>query len=131
MEIKIGDKVRFEHAVFGNMVGTVKEIFDSPVLSTKAYNVHVRMSDGIGRAFVVSEEDIRLAEKEPEISSGEFEIKLDVADNIVVAILFKNGEEIARGHGHIIHGGDMGIAQAISYATKRIWFALGGGYDDK
>jgi hypothetical protein len=43
---------------------------------------------------------------------------------VVVAKFYELGddykEEIARGHGHIIHEGKIGIAQAASYALKKI-----------
>ena len=129
MEIKVGDKVIFEHRVLGDVVGFVKEIYTYGDLSMKEYNVHTKCPDGVERAFVVDE--VRLAEEEIKTNPEEYELKIDVAHNIVIAMLLKNGEEIARGHGHIIHGGDIGIAQAISYACKRIWFELGGNYDDK
>ena len=31
-------------------------------------------------------------------------------------------ETVARGHGHILHDGAEGIAQAASYACKKLWF---------
>ena len=53
-------------------------------------------------------------------------------NNVVVARLYetKDGEEkeIAKGHGHIIHEGAIGIAQASSYALKRIYEDLNGGH---
>lgn len=46
-------------------------------------------------------------------------------ENIVLVILYEATEdgnvEIARGHGHIIHEGAAGVAQAASYAMRRIW----------
>lgn len=45
--------------------------------------------------------------------------------NLVLIVLYEAQEggkvEIARGHGHIIHKGAKGIAQATSYAMKNIW----------
>ena len=35
-----------------------------------------------------------------------------------------------RGHGHIIHEGAMGIAQASAYALKKIWQKMEGGDND-
>lgn len=37
--------------------------------------------------------------------------------------------EIAKGHGHIMHDGALGIAQATSYAMKRIYFDVRGQND--
>lgn len=57
--------------------------------------------------------------------------EFDNCDNVVIAIFYEvdrdgNKTEIARGHGHIIHEGALGIAQASSYALKRILMTLGG-----
>lgn len=123
MEIKVGDKVIVENNLLCPQEGTVLEKYFGRDMST-VYKVKLKNLSTV----LVPEEDIALAEEK---ELGNYEIKIDVAENLVVAMLLKNGEEIARGRGHIIHGGDIGIAQAISYAAKRIWFELGGGYDDK
>lgn len=52
--------------------------------------------------------------------------EFDNLDNVVVARFYEvdadgNKTEIARGHGHLIHTGALGIAQASAYALKRIW----------
>lgn len=35
--------------------------------------------------------------------------------------------ELGRGHGHMIHEGALGIAQASSYALKKIFEKMNGG----
>lgn len=46
----------------------------------------------------------------------------EVAGNVVIARLFDgNGNELQRGHGHIIHEGIKGFTQAASYALKKIF----------
>ena len=60
-----------------------------------------------------------------------YRLDIEVADNVVIAIFSEESEdgektEIARGHGHIIHEGTVGIAQALSYASKKIYEKLGG-----
>ena len=57
--------------------------------------------------------------------------EFDNCDNVVIAIFYEvdrdgNKTEIARGHGHLIHEGALGIAQASAYALKRIWQKLEG-----
>lgn len=46
-------------------------------------------------------------------------------DNVVLVVLYEATEtgpvELARHHGHILHKGAKGIAQATGYAMKRIW----------
>lgn len=55
----------------------------------------------------------------------EYSVEVKVADNVVIGAIYeiRNGEktEIARGHGHVIHQGVVGIAQAASYALRRAW----------
>lgn len=61
----------------------------------------------------------------------EYAHEIEVLDNVVVARFYevRGGErvELAKGHGHIIHDGAYGIAQAASYALKRIYQSMGGG----
>jgi hypothetical protein len=60
--------------------------------------------------------------------TSEYHVEVDHADNvIIVRLLDANGNEVARGHGHIIHEGAIGIAQAVSYASRRVLYVL----DDK
>lgn len=54
-------------------------------------------------------------------------ISITRADDVVVAVISdENGGEITRGHGHIIHDGILGEAQAASYAIKRAYTAMPG-----
>lgn len=61
----------------------------------------------------------------------EYRYEFDILDNVVVARFFEiKGEtktEIEIGHGHIIHEGARGIAQASSYALKKIFEKMNGG----
>lgn len=60
-----------------------------------------------------------------------YHYEFDFLDNVVVARLYEvNGDnrtEIERGHGHIIHEGAKGIAQASAYALKKIFEKMNGG----
>ena len=51
-------------------------------------------------------------------------------ENVVLVVLYEATEaghvELARAHGHIIHEGADGIAQAASYAMRLIWFKIHG-----
>lgn len=51
-------------------------------------------------------------------------------ENVVLVVLYEATEagpvELARAHGHIIHEGVDGIAQAASYAMRLIWFKIHG-----
>ena len=70
---------------------------------------------------------------EEEDEPATYKYEFSFLENVVVARLLetKNGAdtEIAKGHGHILHEGVIGIAQASSYALKRIYENLNGGGD--
>ena len=57
-----------------------------------------------------------------------YHYEFDILDNVVVARFYEvvgdEPTEIERGHGHIIHEGALGIAQAFAYALKKIWQKL-------
>lgn len=57
--------------------------------------------------------------------------EIEYLDGLVLVVLYEATEdgpkELARAHGHIIHEGAEGIAQATSYAMRLIWFRIHGG----
>jgi hypothetical protein len=58
--------------------------------------------------------------------------EFEYLDNVVIGIFYEvdqdgNKTEIARGHGHIIHEGALGIAQASAYALKKLYEKMNGG----
>jgi hypothetical protein len=57
--------------------------------------------------------------------------EIEYLENVVLVVLYEATEagpvELARAHGHIIHEGADGIAQAASYAMRLIWFKIHGG----
>lgn len=63
-----------------------------------------------------------------EIYKKTYGYEFEYLDNVVIAKFYEYEEEskteIARGHGHIIHEGEIGIAQAASYALKKIFQKL-------
>lgn len=54
--------------------------------------------------------------------------EIEYLENVVLVVLYEATEagpvELARAHGHIIHEGAEGIAQATSYAMKGIWYKV-------
>jgi hypothetical protein len=55
-----------------------------------------------------------------------FEARIDV-NVAVVTMIAKQGDKTwvyARGHAHILHDGEVGMAQAVSYASKRMFESL-------
>ena len=60
-----------------------------------------------------------------------YSYEFEILNDVVVARFYetkgKIKTEIERGHGHIIHSGAKGIAQASSYALKKIFEKMNGG----
>lgn len=58
----------------------------------------------------------------------QFGVSVQVTDNLVIGVIYEIQHgvktEVARGHGHIIHAGALGIVQATSYAFREAWRAL-------
>ena len=119
-KFKIGDRVRY----FSDSTGVVSDILERKATSTYLYEV---TPDGRERPSncLLKEEDLALITKDYSMT-----IQIDIAHNVLVASLFeKVGDDIvtlAKGHGHLIHEGELGIAQAASYACKRLYESLGG-----
>ena len=64
------------------------------------------------------------------VGASEYTYEFEFAENLVIARLYEieDGKkiEIAKGHAHIFHDGVLGIAQASSYALKKIYEKLNG-----
>ena len=120
-KFKIGDRVQsiFEHTVF-----EVMDAFYSIRSNKWFYEVrnNKEMTD-----CTYSEENLVLA---PEKKDYSMDIKIDIANNVVIATLYESvggvQKPLRKGHGHLIHEGDVGIAQAASYACYRLYQSMGG-----
>ena len=112
------------------VAGKAGEVIDkmhSEAKGATVYRVHL---DGYATPSRVDYLEDSLAEESPITYTFEF----DYAENLVSARFYSiKGEKkslIARGHGHIFHEGDLGIAQAASYALKKIYMLLQGDGDE-
>lgn len=138
-EYKIGDRIRVkayedipvEHRNKGKArscgeIGTITDKLYSESSVEVVYQVKFDDNDQPSR--VLWHYDCFDRYLEP---TTEYSYEFEYLDNVVVARFYEvNGDEkteIARGHGHIIHEGALGIAQASSYALKRILEKLNGG----
>jgi hypothetical protein len=140
MEFKIGSRVRIRefddidesirHKGLGKHAGKEGEIVDVLYSDANECYVYRIQFDGCRR------------ESTTDFLCGMFDIiedevietythEIEYLDNVVVVRFFKvtdnYKQELARGHGHIIHDGAIGIAQATSYAMKRIYERMNGG----
>lgn len=112
-----------------SLCGQEAEIIDRLYSETEAtYLYRVRLTGAKTVPVALFPEDaLDLVVDEP----VEYDFETEVLDNVVVVRFFEVRDdervELARGHGHIIHDGAYGIAQATSYALKRIYQSMGGG----
>jgi hypothetical protein len=140
MEFNIGERVRIKsydeipegakNRRFGMLAGYEGEIVDKMYSEAKGcavYRIHIDGYDRPSKCDFVAE-CLDLATEEDE---QRYVYEIEYFENLVVARLYEvvDGEkvEIAKGHGHIFHDGVYGIAQAASYAVKRIAMDLNGG----
>ena len=143
MEFNIGDRVRIRqyndmpdgirHKGLAKRTGDDGEIVDIMYSNANDCFVNKIHFDGFDRAsntdFPEGSFDLI-----SELDQAKYAYEFDILHNVVLAKLYEiDGDkktEIGRGHGHIIHSGAFGVAQAASYALKRIATDLGGGYID-
>ena len=83
-------------------------------LQLDGYSVHSRVDFLEGSFDLISD-----------LEKATYEYEFDVAENLVIARFYEvktdSRKMIASGHGHIFHDGALDIAQASSYALKRIY----------
>lgn len=139
IKYQIGDRVRvhdyenypehMKNAACAKVAGKVGEIIDALWSYSNNCTIYKIQLDGYDRPSKVNftEGSFDLVEEEVQVAKT-YAYEIECLENVVVARLYEivgdEKVEIAKGHGHIIHEGAFGIAQAGSYALKRIWFQL-------
>jgi hypothetical protein len=121
MEFNIGDKIKHSCGSVGTIVDTMT--------SNKTGKCYYRIQfDDRAKAdsCLYKEEELSLLEEQIE-----YTYEFEYLENLVTARLYEIADgkktEIGIGHGHIFHKGVYGVAQAASYALKRICDDLNGG----
>lgn len=135
MEFNIGDRVRVKsydnlpeqmkgRGGASRLCGKDGEIVDKLWSGAKGCTVYKIHFDGAERTSSIDFLN-KAIDLISELDKKTYSYEFDYLDNVVVAKFYETGEdykvEIARGHGHIIHEGAEGIAQAASYALKKIY----------
>ncbi len=85
------------------------------------------------RSFTMfyNEEDLEICDEVKD--KAQYTVETEILNNVVIVKILKSEkdslvkEELVRGHGHIIHEGDIGIVQALSYALKKAYEKINGG----
>lgn len=123
-KFQMGDRVKIPSKA--NTIGTVCDIWHSLVQSKLMYAVDVE--GGIRGLY--AEEQL-----EPAPIPVDYSFGVTVEGNVaVVTMVASQGEKswvYARGHAHILHDGEVGMAQAVSFAAKRMFESLDAKQDNK
>lgn len=116
-KFKIGDCVK--SLITQN--GKVTDIMYSSIKDEFSYEVFDIDSGDITE--IAKEDELKLLE-----APTSYGFDVNVSGNVaVVTMTATQGLKThvcARGHAHILHDGDVGIAQAVSYAAKRMFESL-------
>ena len=104
--------------------GVITDALWSYAAKCMVYQIHLDGYDRPSKVWFRDGSFDRAEEKEAPTYTYEFTF----SDNLVIARLYEVTEdskvEIGKGHGHVFHDGALGIAQAASYALKRIYHDL-------
>ena len=119
-KFKIGDRVKMvKHSA---AEGVIVDAFVS-----QRSGWRYELESEFGMTFFANEDELVPV---LEAKSFSMEIRIDIASNVVIATLYEDDlvtkRPVAKGHGHMIHEGELGVAQAASYACKKLYESLGG-----
>ena len=116
-KFQIGDRVKVPSKAL--VIGTVSDIWHSMAQKKLMYAVNTED----GRSCLYAEDQL-----EPAPLPIEYTFNTTVENNVaVVCMIAHQGDKTwvhARGHAHILHDGAVGMAQAVSYAGKRMFESL-------
>lgn len=126
MEFKIGDRIQVKE---NGKTGKVISRYRFPKNNSRLYQILFDGED-LPEVTLFCEDEII---PEP-IEKATYHFEFDIAENLVAVRFYEDkGEEttlIGRGHGHVFHDGAVGIAQAGSYALKRLLEKINDGHYD-
>ena len=115
---QIGDRVKIPSK--SNKIGTVTDIWSSLAKASVMYAVE---NEDDGYCGMYAEDQL-----EPAPLPIDYSFDAHIDGNVaVVTMTAKQGNRTwiyARGHAHILHDGEVGMAQAVSYAAKRMFESL-------
>ena len=117
-KFQIGDRVKIPAKA--NKVGTVADIWSS---LAKAMIMYAVENEDDGYCGMYAEDQLEPA---PLPTTYTFDAVID-ANVAVVTMTAHQGNRTwiyARGHAHILHDGEVGMAQAVSYAARRMFETL-------
>ena len=124
-KFQIGDRVKIPSKA--ETIGVVTDIWCSMAQDKAMYEVAYESN---GNKGMYAENQLELA---PIPTEYTFEAKID-GNCAVVVMIATQGEKscvYARGHAHILHDGEVGMAQAVSFAARRMFESLDSKQENK
>ena len=119
----------FDAGDVARYIETGEDVKILDVLEGRDNVVYLAQCEKTGTMYYLDDDDLERTE------NGEFEHEITVSDSVAMVTLYQTvgGRRtiLARGHGHIIHDGAVGYAQAIGFAFSRIAKTLGGYSDER
>lgn len=117
-KFQIGDRVKIPSK--SNKIGIINDIWTSLAKASLMYAV---ADESDGHMGLYAQDQL-----EPAPLPIDFRFEAHIDGNVaVVTMVATQGEKTwiyARGHAHILHNGEVGMAQAVSYAAKRMFESL-------
>ena len=130
--INIGDKVIITHSTMAHATGKRATVIDRLYSEKENCNLFRVRLDGQKQSESNSYKESDLsAINEAVDQKDSFSVEVAFQDNLAIATLYKsnNGQKevVEIGHGHVFYNGAVGIAQATSYACKKLLEKINGG----
>ena len=114
----IGDNVYINH------LGKSGKVIDK--MYSEAYGQYFFEVEYEGTSALYQENELSPANEQ-----AKYHFTIEVHEGAVIAVLYETigdtTREIERNHGHVMHQGALGVAQAASYALKKIYTNMAGG----
>ena len=110
--------------VKSRLAGVVGEVVDklySEGSSCYVYKLHLEGFDRTSNALFIADD---LEEPPKPQANLRFEVK--ILEDVVCARMLDGETQLGIGHGHVIHGGTLGVMQAASFAMRRCYESMGG-----
>lgn len=127
MEFNINDRVQIKdfdslpedrkNRNWGKVCGKVGVVVDKLFSEAAQMSVYKILLDGATAPSSINFTGDML---EAVAGGGAIEVSITVEENLVIARMYQNGKEVRYNHAHVFHEGLAGVAQAVSYACKRL-----------
>lgn len=115
LSFSINDKVKVKDGLpYAGCIAEVVDILEGKHTGKIMYRVKIVETE---TEFLFADIDLEKYEEK----KHEYRFDFFYDDKVVIVSMYDGDDLIERGHGHIIHSGADGIAQAASYAMKKLW----------